>query len=350
LAAYLGNTGQYPYRAMGAIALDLASTDVAASQRILKHATRFFRKDPGFTSTNDQFVDFILDTRSIATAKILRGELRAAVEGLEHPRSHVLLRAKVRISAVTPLGTLRFDSQPEYLFFRLLPLTKIADPHLGAQILASHPALKRAPAIGPDTPVTVLGVMSLSGTVSDQRMRSAQEEHAVFRVSQLAGEKPSEALHVAQQISDPTLRRMALVLLAPSYMSINSRQAESWLAAANDSLSSMPDSLRKLQLLTETLKSYVRTNRADAARVLLPGALNLGEKLYEKDAKQNPNQPAYEGFHQMLEIARAAVQLESSAAFESTMNAVASPVLRAQMLISAARALAGMPDRPYLPA
>src|SRR5713226_5118214 len=83
LAGYLGRTGQYPYRPMGDIALDVAKTDPRRAPGILAEATRFFRNDPGFSTTNSQFVEFVLHTRSVASPMVLKSEVVAAVRGLE---------------------------------------------------------------------------------------------------------------------------------------------------------------------------------------------------------------------------------------------------------------------------
>ena len=86
LAAYLGETGQYPYRPMSSIASDVGKSDPKRARSILKDATRFYASYPGFITTNGEFVDFILKTHDVANRTTLRSELDAALRGLEHPR------------------------------------------------------------------------------------------------------------------------------------------------------------------------------------------------------------------------------------------------------------------------
>ena len=59
---------------------------------------------------------------------------------------------KFRISVTTPLGDTQFDSETDYLLFRLLPLVKVADSKAAKRLVATHPALQHAPAIGATRP------------------------------------------------------------------------------------------------------------------------------------------------------------------------------------------------------
>jgi len=347
LAAYLGETGQYPYRPMSSIASDVGKSDPKRARGILKDATRFYASDPGFITTNGEFVDFILKTHDVANRTILRSELDAALHGLEHPRVSYASQIKFRISVTTPLGDTQFDSETDYLLFRLLPLVKLADSKAAKKLVATHPPLQHAPAIGVDTPVAMAGAASPTGTASDERMRRALDRHRVFRSSQMANTDPVQALAVAEQIGDATLRATALVQLAPHYQHIDGLRADDWLREGSERLSSDANDLDRLQLMVALISADVALQRKEAARQLLPRALQLAQQIVSDDLRTHPDKPTYalNGFDQWEDLFAADAAVENLSAVEARLAAVQNSLLRAHLTVTAAQAVSGEATR-----
>ena len=341
LAVYLGQTGQYPYRALTDIALDVAKSDRKQARHILDDATRAFRRDPGFASSNSEFIEFIVKTRAIPSRSALRDELGAAVESLQ--RSSAPPHSKWRIGVTTPVGNAEFDSESEYLLFRLLPLAKAADPRLAEQLLKTHPALRSAPPIGVDTPVQRAGAVSVAGTASEERMRLTLDRSRVFHVSEIAENDPAQARALADQIENQNLRVMAFALLAPAYARIDPRRAQVWLYDGERGLDSIKDDETKLRLMTVLVRSNDLMRQEQPARTQLATAFALAEKIYSEDRRQHPERPVYaaQGFDALLELAYEAARLEGIQEAEARISTVKDPDLRAGLFISAARALAG---------
>jgi hypothetical protein len=134
VARFFGQTGQYPYAAMSHIAVDIAPSDPPKVGRILRDATRYFQRDPGFIATNQEFIRFVLATRKIASPKILRKELMVATAALQQQPRTFKTRT-YRVSVTTPRGTAAFGSQNEALLFQLLPMMKISVPKIAAELL-----------------------------------------------------------------------------------------------------------------------------------------------------------------------------------------------------------------------
>jgi hypothetical protein len=351
LAVYLGETGQYPYRPMADIALDLAKTDGKRAQHVLADATRAFRHDPGFASSNLEFVEFTTKTGGIASRSVLRRELRAAVS-LQRQRPNLLSQAKFRIGVTTPIGNAEFDSESEYLLFRLLPWARAADPRLAERLLETHPLLRSAPTIGVNTPVQTAGAASAMGTDSEERMRFTLDRSRVFHVSQLAKDDPAQARALAEQIGNPDLRIMAFALLAPVYVELDPRQAQAWVDDAERNLASIKDDKTKLGLMTVLVKAYDVMRKEQAARARLTTAFALGEKVYSEDRRQHPDRPTYaaQAFDALQQLAYESARLEGALEAKARISQVTDMALRVSLLISAARALASMPPDPFLPA
>jgi hypothetical protein len=348
LADYLGKTGQYPYRAMGEVATDAARSNPRAAKTILAGALHAFRRDPGFKTTNNQFVLFILRTHTIASPRILKKEVESAVDAIEHPRTQNQAHATYHFTVTTSLGNAQFDSEREYLLFRLMPLARDFAPRLAARLRATYSSFQHAPTINADTPVQVAGAVSIDGTASPARMQIAVDKSLVFRVSQLAQGEPDQALRLTNQIADPALRTLALVLLAPAEK--DEQQAKQWMLNGNEALSTMGDNVLKLRLMTAIIKSDLSMGETKSARIMLPTAFALGQRMYSADQQQHPDKPAYltDGADSLAEIAYAAGLINGETA-EALIRHVPDDILRARLLISTARALAGMKNRLYLP-
>jgi hypothetical protein len=351
LAVYLGETGQYPYRPMADVAVDLAKSDRKQAQHIFADAICAFRHDPGFASSDSEFVGFITKTGGVAGRSILKREIRAAVDSLERQHPTVFSKVKFRIGVTTPVGDTVFNSESEYLLFRLLPFARIGDPKLAKRLLESHPPLRNVPAIGVNTPVRTAGAASLTGTNSDERMRFTLDRSRVFHVSQLAESDPKQARTMAEQINTADLQTMAFVLLAPAYSRLDSHQANAWLEEAEGTLTSVKDDAIKVGIMTALVRAYDLMGQQQTARARLATAFILGEKLYGEDRRQHQGTPTYsmKAFGALQQLAYELGRLEDTPHVKTRISQIPDMPLRASLLISAARALADAPPDPFLP-
>lgn len=349
LAEYLGTTGQYPYHAMGEIAADLSNNDPRHGRAIVAAAIRAYQHDPGFSSTNSQFALFILRVRGSTNRRLLKKAVEVAVDGIQHPRTATRTRATYRLTVTTPLGSGEFSSEREYLLFRLLPVVRRVAPRLAEGLIEQYPALKRAPAITEETPVQAAGAISQSGSAPNERMRATLDASLVFQASRVGESDSVQAIQLADQISDPVLKVLALVLIAPYEK--NKSKATKWLEAGEEELNSVSNNLEKLQLMTAIIKSEIRMGDLAGAGRMVDDALSLGEQLYETDRHAHPDELGYliTGADNLAQLAYAAAEIRGDQV-AMFIDRISDPMLRVRLLISAARAIAGLPDRRYLPA
>src|SRR5262249_21788664 len=208
LARYLGGTGQYPYQVMADIAVDVAH-DSKKARRILADATANFRRDPGFSTSNQQFVQFLIRTHRLADESLLRSELRAAVQAIRRDEGKAIHPPFI-ISVTTPLGDATFNSRNDFLLFRLMPLLSRHLPEEAQEVLQSHPEVRAAPRIEADTPVQSAAAVAPSGVVDKQRMQQALDEHRLMQVQNMAAVQSEQARAIADQIENPDLRAIAM--------------------------------------------------------------------------------------------------------------------------------------------
>jgi hypothetical protein len=338
LASFLGRTGQYPYAAMGKIAVDLPKGDRRQS-KIWRDATRFFQRDPGFATTNKQFVSFILSTRKIVTAKLLQGELNAAIPALEAP-PRGFTKAIWRITITTPNGAANFISENEALLYELLPIVRLSEPGKADDLLARYASLRNAPEVSEETRMVWTGSVSLEGTADSARMQARADESRVFRVQTLAAAAPKDALVVAKQISDPDLRGVALVSLAPAYAKVDAAEADSWLAEAKSRLETISENPKKLRLMAVLVQAQVALGRYAEALPLIQQGFDLGEAVFLQDFREHPDQlvDSVAGYSELTDLTTAALKSESeSRETIARIERVQPEALRAELLIAAAK-------------
>jgi hypothetical protein len=325
---------------MGKIALDVSKREKKHSERIVRDATAYFQRDPGFTTTNKEFVRFILATRKIAPASALHAELEVAIAALEEP-PRSFAKQTWQITATTPLGDAHFDSQNEALLFQLLPIVRIAAPEESSKLLDRYASLRAAPAITADTPVTLTGSVSLEGTADPARMQLKADEARAYQVQSTAVADPHAALSLAKQISDHFLQMVALVSLAPAYSKIDAKEADSWLSDAKSQLVSVSENAKKLRLMTALVRAQAALGRDEEG--LTQEAFDLGEGLFSQNMHDHPDEMSYSlaGYDELTDLTASAVKIEANQPVTISMiGKIRNEVLRAELLISAAKGIA----------
>jgi hypothetical protein len=138
LALWLGQTGQYPYSAMGALLKNVAQKDPDIAQSLWGQATLFFKDDPGYRGTARFLVDFLLKTHEIPGQAVLASSVRAAVDWLEKrieaERTATGKRDSKILEMRTGEKTFQFGSEEELQIFRLLPLIRQIDADWAEQL------------------------------------------------------------------------------------------------------------------------------------------------------------------------------------------------------------------------
>jgi len=339
LACFLGSTGQYPYASMSKIALDVSKSDHRRAERILSDALHYFQRDPGFVSTNSEFVRFILATRIIAGPKLLAEELGIAATALQQsPRA--FKNQTRRITAATPLGSANFESQNEALLFRLLPFLKETLPQKASALMSRYESLRKAPSITTDTPVTLAGSVSLTGTADPARMQSRLDESRAYQVQSLAESDPNEAWSVARQIIDSYVRAVALANLAPAFSRVDAKEANAWLSDAQSRFAAISDEQKKIRLMATVARAQILLGRTNDAALLIPQTFDAGEAMFAKYANDHPDEPAYSlpGYDELTDLTTVAVKADITGTV-GRVKQVKSDVLRAALLVASAKGM-----------
>lgn len=145
VARHIGNTGEYPYRAMGFVINDLAHVrdegGFPAITGIVNEAIGYYRRGSLFQNRNEEFFSLLQSTRQIVSiADYLQG-LHLLVDNLlvnRISKGHFV--AEIGI----PKEFIRFTDMNRALLFRVFPLVAEADSGWAESLIMHYPELNKA--------------------------------------------------------------------------------------------------------------------------------------------------------------------------------------------------------------
>jgi hypothetical protein len=335
LATWLGETGQYPYPAVSPIIQKVFPADPSKAQELFQDAVSALGKDPGFIGTNRQFVLFILDTHNFVPQPVLRNAIEQALVAIK--KGSERQKASRRIQMTSKRGTYSFDSEANYLIYRLLPLIREIGADWAGDVLEKYPSVRGIPEAPLNSTVTTASAVSFDATPAPGAMQSALDENRLTQLAALAQSDPQAALQSVGLIADPGLRAVALAML----------QRDSAPASGSESdlqkkLDSMPNNVTKLRLLV-ALGCRTRQGEDAQVRRYASQAVDFGTELFNQDLRSNPGKLSYlgNGYDPLVSLAGCyGSDSPDRNWMEAEIGKSGNELLQAHMLIALAKAAA----------
>ncbi len=292
-AAYLGQTGQYPYAAVGFILNDVISHQKTAhselpgiASSLLLDAYASYQRGSKFRNEDEEFVDFLQSLQTLLPPALLKSGVEIAVERLtlqKEPTEHQYIS---RIQ--TQKGATTFHSRADALLFELLPLVREVDAALADKLVESHQALMQAGAAG-STVVASEGAMIVGSSVSPEEQEHALQRSRAQEVREIASNHPEQALALSQTITDPALRSAAMADVAES----RPTQAGEIQSAIAKIVPTMHTGEERLRVLSALAQASWAAGDIEGFHNALGKSFALGEELFEEDMDAHPGQATY---------------------------------------------------------
>jgi hypothetical protein len=343
VADWIGSTGEYPYAAIAVVARDAAKLDKPAAEALVSDAVSSFKTGNGFLDKDQEFSNFILAIQNFADTPLLREAIVAELSSLES-------EAKdgngpgFMIQATDSEHKVQFNSEADYIAYRLLPLINGIDPAWADQLKEAYGVLRYLPSAPRTATVRLTGVGIPAGeTASSSEIAAGMDEHRLFQVGEILESDPKQAADIAATIQDPARRAIAFGMLAPAYSKINQQQAADWLKESAGELDRLPSGTIKLRLLVQIAEGSLINGRQERAIVLFEHAFDLGEEIFEEDLKSSPGKMAYaaEGEAQLAELTESfAAHPAGRTIAMSRVEALRDDLLKAKLFVAAARGTA----------
>jgi len=349
-ALYLGQTGEYPYRGIGVVISDIsrgsrheAGGIPTAAQNLLLDAYSAYQNGSKFGIENDDFVDFLQKLRPILPSPMFRKGLELAVDRLLDKNKTT--EKQVYSAAIqTENGFASFHSRQDKLLYDLLPLIREVDSDWAVQLIQQNPVLAQAgghsgkeiTSEGTATPGEIDSAAMESPSAPSYGIQEARAQGA----GELAGDNPSGALKLAQSISDPALRTVALANIARSVGPSDPGRAKELEETIKNTMPTISGSEDRLQALAALARAASAADDRTALHDALKKCFTLGEELFEEEADAHPAQPTYQSrvYDTLDGLIRSTSSMEKTALAEQ-VEGVRNIALKAYLLHSLAAAL-----------
>jgi hypothetical protein len=145
LARHIGDTGEYPYRAMGRILKELvklpATEGALRGNKIFSEAITYYVRGSKFLNRDEEFLEFLQNAKSAISRAEYQQALRTFVRRLT-------TEAPTDENYIAEIGTtgrtFRFADENKTLLFRTLPLIAETNFVWAQELMGQYPELKHA--------------------------------------------------------------------------------------------------------------------------------------------------------------------------------------------------------------
>ena len=344
-AQHIGETGQYPYKAMANIISGLAPRDSARAHSLFSEALAYYRRGSKFRSTNLEYLEFLREVRPYIQQSLVRSALEIFVaEVSKSPEPEKGENWVFQIE--TDKGVAALRSPAERLLFEVLPMIREIDAEWAQRIVDTRPQLRQASGTGARVQrVESALVKQLPDSHSDERTISQIEQHGLEmsrlrNIQAMASEKPDEALTLSWSLTDPALRTMALAQVATSLSDKSPERAAKVFRTSEELLGGLESPSDKLRALTAVAEAAAALGESESVRSALQQGFDLGEELFQEDVDQHPTKPAIlsDAFKQLHKLTQLGIRVQSPGTL-ARLDSLRNEVLQGYLLISAAQAL-----------
>lgn len=339
-AVHVGQTGEYPYKAMLPIIRELAAIDLNVAQELFDEAVSYFRKDSRIYGQEFRFVEFLKSAKEFIAKPSLRAAMHLMVSRL--PQDTIKHTGESFVAKVYHAGGFEeMRNVGDVALLELLPLIREIDLKWVDEILESRPALAAVLAKG--TPSRIeRGVVRGRGT---PEQFAASERLAIqgFRlgtIQSMAAQDPDEALRLTLTLADPELQTLALAAVAQSLARTSPERALGLFQSMLKAVANFRDNSAKVEVLTALARTAAALDKRSEARSALVDGLDLGLEILRRDLDAHPGMPlrltsTFDSLHELTELG---MELDH----EGTVRRVWSlqdKGLRAHLLLVVAQAL-----------
>jgi hypothetical protein len=349
-AAYLGQTGQYPYAAVGFILTDVVSNQKIAKPEIpgtassmLLDAYSSYQRGSKFRNEDYEFVNFLEALRGVLPSASLKHGVDIAVERLTSQKEPAEYQYVSRMQ--TQKGTATFHTLADELLFEMLPLVREVDPELADKLLQSNQALKQVGAAG-NSVLSSEGAIIVGGNASPEDQERALQMSRAQEVREMASDHPEQALALSQTITDPVSRAAAMAAVAEARPP-QAREIQTTIAKIVPTIHEGEERLHVLSSLAEA--SWTAGDIA-GFQDALANAFSLGQELFQEDMAAHPVQPTYgvESYNTLADLIKTSARGDRTTT-AAMVNEVDDVQLKAFLLAQLADVLYSLDPGPAKP-
>jgi hypothetical protein len=301
----IGDTGQYPYRAMAELIdhlLDLNTQDAKAqAESIFRGAVGYYKKPSKFLNEGDEFLDLLVVARRLGAADAYREAMELFITRVSVPAGGDAVFA---VNVKTSDGVVQLHDHNQELLWRVMPLVEAFEPAWGQKLIEQRPELREA-----GNGVEWLSTAFIYGKHTPQEIETKQapmfETVLLRRIANLNQTDPPAALQMAMSLRTQPAKIIGISTVLPGVMRVDPVRARNLYDQELRDLESLPNSPERLKALAAVSQSaFVMDDRA-TLRISSGELMDSGRALFRKDDTKSRAdiRNGYEEMGQMVEFA-----------------------------------------------
>jgi hypothetical protein len=311
-AIYLGETGQYPFAAVGLILKDVGAKDRAGAEMLFLDAMQYYqRQQASSIQAHIDFRSLLQAARGIVPDAMLRAAIEASVSRLLKEAEEPPPKGTTYVGRhYTPAGFIEPRSNVEDTLFRLMGLIREFAPALEKTIQAQLTHLaKPVPSDVGALPDDYFEVANLIGppdgpALPPDRIAELRENARGAGARRLAATDPEAALRLANTLTNPELRASTIIAIAEGKLKEIDPERAAKLIAEVESSGIKPPSDRPSPNSADEraqLAALVTLARGQASRDdpelwnTLNRGLDLAERVFQEQLKTGALRAGYIG-------------------------------------------------------
>ncbi|MBI2678393.1 MAG: hypothetical protein HYX28_06400 [Candidatus Koribacter versatilis] len=339
VAQYLGETGQYPYEAIGGIIHTGLPAPSAAS--LASAAVEHYRRPSKFQRESKDFVAFLRLAEGKAPTSILREGGRLAIDRLQSDLKspgHFVAAIRSNTESIT------VTSEAQIYLADLLPVLQRIDPDYLSSELERDPTNAGLLRVGSQPHHIEAVVIHGEGAVGPQAELRGIERSRMSRIRVIASDDPDEATALADELTTPSLRVAGMARAAGGYSVKNHDKGVSLLSRAAKEWEKLDSGDAKLSAGIEIEKAALALKDSSSFREVFDKLFAIGEELVSEqlDAKPAALLADCDGFEELSQVANVGARFDPAWTYEQISGLRNNP-LKAFLLAEMADGLLANP-------
>ncbi len=342
-AEHIGETGEYPYRAIGKILPDVGKRSQPKAETLFTEALSYYTKSAPDHDSDREFALFLSESWGVVPRSLELQALKVAVAHLNQSKNSAKNSAfMARVQ--TAKGASEFTELSDELLYELLPKIRELDPQWAQELTEKNDALGKAATIGDKPKYKESVVIHNTSGASPAQVAAAGEaglERSRLRnITDMARSDPEGALRLSAYLADPTLRSIAVARIAAAFAENSPERAEDLIKQDKNAVEGIQDKREKVRVLVALAEAAGAAHDRGTMDESLSHGLDLGEEVLQEYLDTHPGANVYtvDLFREISKLITLGMREEPNACLEHIAG-LSNPELQAHLLIDAAQAL-----------
>jgi len=287
---YIGQTGQYPYRAMASVIEHLPQSSTGEVSTILNDALGFYEYETEFANRDEEFLVLLQRLNALKSSAVDKNLMAEALGIFVNRLTNdgIQIPGKYYSEIHTSNGAIvSFTDRNQAFLFQAFPAIRRFNPVLATQLSHAHPELDQAT----DSISYISGGFVMGNPTPEQASRQHiqwLQESIVARIKERSDCDPQSAAKLAQRLTDVSARVVGFSSTVPGIARKNLSEARRIYDVQIAELGNLYDPPEKLRAMVALAQAAYQVGDLQHYETLSATAHDIGVELFNSDFKNQP--------------------------------------------------------------